>query len=70
MWLVNATTLKLHQFSESNIPQYSILSHTWEDEEVTFQELVLPSSRVESKKGYLKIKQTCIRALEHGIQYA
>jgi hypothetical protein len=70
MWLVNATMLKLHQFSESNIPQYSILSHTWEDEEVTFQELVLPSSRVESKKGYLKIKQTCIRALEHGIQYA
>jgi hypothetical protein len=70
MWLVNATTLKLRQFSGSDIPQYSILSHTWGDEEVTFQELELPSIMVESKKGYLKVKQTCIRALEHGLQYA
>jgi hypothetical protein len=70
MWLINATTLKLHQFFGSNIPEYSILSHTWEDEEITFQELALPSSRVIRKKGYIKVKETCLRALDHGVQYA
>jgi hypothetical protein len=39
MWLVNCRTLKLEQFVGSNIPKYAILSHTWEKEEVRFQEL-------------------------------
>jgi len=68
MWLVNAVTLKLEHFISSNIPKYGILSHTWEDEEVTFQELALPSAV--SKKGYIKIKRTCAQALKHGLQYA
>jgi hypothetical protein len=29
----------LEQFVGSNIPKYAILSHTWEKEEVSFQEL-------------------------------
>jgi hypothetical protein len=39
MWLVNCNTLKLEYFMGSNIPKYAILSYTWEEEEVTFQEL-------------------------------
>jgi len=70
MWLVDASTLELQQFFGSNIPKYCILSHTWEEEEVTFQELALLSSRVVSKKGFIKVKETCLRALEHGVQYA
>jgi hypothetical protein len=68
MWLVNSSTLQLEYFVGSNTPSYVILSHTWEDEEVTFQELAQPSAV--SKKGYLKIKETCLKARRHGHRYA
>jgi hypothetical protein len=41
MRLLNTTTLKLTQFSR-DVPPYAILSHTWGDEEVTFQDIDLP----------------------------
>jgi hypothetical protein len=68
MWLINARTLKLEDFIGSNIPEYAILSHTWEDEEVSFQDMGHRSAR--AKKGYAKIKETCTRALRHGLEYA
>lgn len=37
MRLINAKTLKFEEFFDS-IPQYTILSHTWGNAEVTFQE--------------------------------
>jgi len=36
MWLINARTYKLEWFSENKIPPYSILSHTWSDDELSF----------------------------------
>ncbi|TVY47504.1 Vegetative incompatibility protein HET-E-1 [Lachnellula cervina] len=68
MWLVNVKTYRLEEFSGSEIPKYAILSHTWEEEEVTFQEINRRSAL--SKKGYAKIKETCIRARRHGLHYA
>jgi hypothetical protein len=68
MWLVNSSTLNLEYFVGSNIPKYAILSHTWEDEEVSLQELAQHFAA--SKKGYIKIKETCVRARRHGLQYA
>ncbi len=84
MWLVNCTTLTLECFIGSNIPKYAILSHTWEEEEVTFQELDrhhpgdldLPEPRLRqhiydtTPKGYHKIWETCFKARRHGFQYA
>jgi hypothetical protein len=84
MWLVNCTTLKLEHFIGSNIPKYAILSHTWEEEEVTFHELDrhrpgnldLPEPRLRqliydtTPKGYHKIWETCFKARKHGFQYA
>jgi hypothetical protein len=84
MWLVNCTTLKLEYFIGSNIPKYTILSHTWEEEEVTFHELdqhhpgnlELPEARLRqliydtTPKGYHKIWETCFKARKHGFQYA
>lgn len=60
--------MKLEQFIGSQIPEYGILSHTWEDDEVTFQDMALPSAA--AKKGYAKIKETCARARSYGLQYA
>jgi hypothetical protein len=68
MRLINVETNRLEEFDESEIPQYAILSHTWGDEEVSFQEINQGSAS--SKKGYSKIRETCIRARRHGLQYA
>ncbi|KAF5363040.1 hypothetical protein D9758_012636 [Tetrapyrgos nigripes] len=38
MRLLNTKTLRLEEFFDE-IPPYAILSHTWEDEEVTFQDI-------------------------------
>ena len=39
MRLINVKTGALEEFSAANIPKYAILSHTWGDDEVTFQDL-------------------------------
>ena len=38
MRLINVLTGKLEEFFDQNIPQYHILSHTWGDDEISFQE--------------------------------
>jgi hypothetical protein len=68
MRLINTGTLDLHDFYLSEIPPYAILSHTWGDSEVTFQDMALPNRSL--KKGYAKITQTCHLALEHGLGFA
>ncbi len=39
MRLLHTSTLKLREFHDDEIPDYAILSHTWEDGEVSFQEM-------------------------------
>ncbi|QDS77536.1 hypothetical protein FKW77_000947 [Venturia effusa] len=68
MRLINTTTHELHDFPYHPMPEYAILSHTWGDDEVIFQEMT-HSSRF-SKAGYTKIRGTCQLAIEHGLQYA
>lgn len=68
MWLLNTQTIKLEFFhSEVNAPKYAILSHTWDEEEVAFQEIETVAA-VE-KKGYSKIEGTCRLARDSGIEY-
>ncbi|KXX74108.1 Vegetative incompatibility protein HET-E-1 [Madurella mycetomatis] len=42
------------------VPPYAILSHTWGDQEVTFQEIDMPER--EKKKGFAKILGCCRQA--------
>ncbi|KAF4617125.1 hypothetical protein D9613_005781 [Agrocybe pediades] len=73
--LINTKTITIEDFWHK-VPAYAILSHTWGDEEVTFQEMKSrenhPQSRssIEKKKGFMKIKRTCEQALSSGIPYA
>lgn len=68
MRLINATTLKLEDFSLKPKPKYAILSHTWEvDEEVSYHEM-LDESYLE-KKGWDKIRNTCTLALQNDLNY-
>ena len=68
MWLINTNTGLLEHFVGAAIPKYATLSHTWSTDEVTFEEISLPSSR--SKNGYRKITMTCQLATQAGLQYA
>ncbi|KAF2499418.1 hypothetical protein BU16DRAFT_454367, partial [Lophium mytilinum] len=61
-------TIKLHEFFGNAIPNYAILSHRWEDGEVSFQDLRNP--QVASRKaGWSKIKRFCEKAAESGYRY-
>lgn len=68
MRLLHARTLKSEEFFGANIPPYAILSHRWEDAEVTFQDVESGSGT--DKKGWGKIKGCCERAAKDGWDYA
>lgn len=61
-------TLELHEFFGFKIPEYAILSRRWEEEEVTYQDLV--AGRGPNMKGYSKVKNCCEQALSDGWQWA
>ncbi|OCT46825.1 hypothetical protein CLCR_01935 [Cladophialophora carrionii] len=67
MWLLNTTTLRLHEF-HSNPPPYAILSHTWGKEEVLFQDL--GTADYKRKEGHRKIEDCCAQAEADGFEYA
>ncbi|KAJ3578295.1 hypothetical protein NPX13_g2264 [Xylaria arbuscula] len=69
MWLIDTTTMKLDQVVDLNGNPYAILSHTWEEEEVTFQEFQ-DLETAQQKKGFAKIRETCRLAASRGLQYA
>ncbi|GAW15405.1 hypothetical protein ANO14919_048140 [Xylariales sp. No.14919] len=72
MRLINVETLTLEEFMVMSPDSvgYAILSHTWEDGEVTFQDFTSPGSKREDKKGFGKIMKTCELARRDGIKYA
>ena len=70
MRLLHSATETLTSFdTDGSIPPYAILSHRWEDDEVTFQEVNSQDPAVKKKKGYRKIRQACSRAQQQGIAW-
>ncbi|OHW96933.1 HET domain containing protein [Colletotrichum incanum] len=67
MRLLNAETLQLQEFYDHNVPDYAILSHTWEEEEATLQDLTNPASA--TKKGFSKIRACCAQAITDGYKW-
>lgn len=67
MRLLNTSTLQVEDFLEREVPEYAILSHTWQEDEVTFQDI--QSAEVVDKKGYVKIRKCCDRAIADGYSY-
>ncbi|KAH7406437.1 hypothetical protein DE146DRAFT_607355 [Phaeosphaeria sp. MPI-PUGE-AT-0046c] len=72
MRLIKATTLEIEEFlSEDKVPPFAILSHTWEEDECTLQQMQnAETNMVTKRKGYQKIRQCCEQALEDGLQWA
>ncbi|KAH9429100.1 hypothetical protein MCOR02_010510 [Pyricularia oryzae] len=70
MWLINTKTLRLEQFDDpSTLPKYAILSHTWENDEVSFQD-IQSIDAARQKKGFSKIVGIRALALEADIDFA
>lgn len=68
MWLINVRTRLLEEYVGSNVPSYAILSHTWDEDEVSFQQY--NSGDFKGRRGYNKIHMTCVTAEEEGLSYA
>lgn len=70
MHLLNVDSLRLETFYNEKIPSYAILSHTWENEEITFEKIQRPDSpSVRSQAGFEKIRKTCEQAKLDEHQY-
>ncbi|KAI0199439.1 HET domain-containing protein [Astrocystis sublimbata] len=69
MWLINIHSMKLEEATPPHLPAYAILSHTWEEEEVTFQDFADLDVLAEGKVGFRKIRNTCELAAARGISY-
>jgi hypothetical protein len=68
MRLLDVHRLELKQFmDDKKRPPYAILSHTWGDGEVSFQDL--PTSAARSMSGFSKIKKCCELAIQDGFEY-
>ncbi|OAL54749.1 HET-domain-containing protein [Pyrenochaeta sp. DS3sAY3a] len=67
MRLINTTSLQVEEFLSNDAVDYVILSHTWEEEEVTLQDI--QSGAAISKKGYAKITSCCQKAARDGFTY-
>ncbi|KAI1278999.1 heterokaryon incompatibility protein-domain-containing protein [Xylaria sp. FL0933] len=68
MRLINVHTLVISEFHGNRIPRYAILSHTWDEEEVTLQDM--RGGIAPSRKGYRKIELCCEQARFDGLPYA
>lgn len=66
MHLLNTSTLKLTYYV-NRVPAYAILSHTWGDEEVTFDDIEKPHAV--SMIGYQKILKSCAQARHDGFEW-
>ncbi len=63
MRLINTKTRVFEEFMGRNVPAYAILSHTWEEQEVSYDDYI--QGKQHSKKGYKKINMTCQMAAEN-----
>ena len=73
MRLLRTSTLEVHEYYGENIPRYAILSHTWGDEEVSFQQLQRMKSdksvELDALEGGRKIRESCKLAARDRHQY-
>jgi hypothetical protein len=70
MWLLNTTTLSLQEFFGASIPRYAILSHTWGQDELLFQDIHPHASLTSYQKlGHQKVTAFCALAQKEGYEW-
>ena len=68
MRLLNTASLELVEFTGDDIPQYAILSHTWGDREITFEDMKVAATK--SLKQFAKIASCCAQARKDELDWA
>lgn len=66
MRLLNTKSLEVEEFFDENIPPYAILSHTWGDGEVSFQDIQSPEFARQARAGFAKVESACALASSQG----
>jgi hypothetical protein len=70
MRLLDVGTGEFTLFTGSDTPAYATLSHTWGDDEITFNDLeTLSQPELEKRKGYSKLKSARWQAILDGYGY-
>ncbi|KAJ3565758.1 hypothetical protein NPX13_g7382 [Xylaria arbuscula] len=70
MWLIHITSksLELKEVTPPDVPPYAILSHTWENDEITCQEF--KNMKIDNgKAGLIKIQKACHLARSKDFEY-
>ncbi|KAL8689130.1 MAG: hypothetical protein Q9218_005127 [Villophora microphyllina] len=67
MWLLDTSSITLHEFNGDIVPEYAILSHTWGKGEVSHQLIRKPEAI--HLAGYRKITACCRLAAAQGFKY-
>jgi hypothetical protein len=67
MRLLNTDTLEIHQFFGITTPSYAILSHRWEADEVSFQDV--RDRQNLNAYGWAKVNRCCALAKRNGHLY-
>jgi hypothetical protein len=68
MRLINTTTQTLDEFESAETPPYAILSHTWTNGEITYQDLA-NERKAGKEAGYAKLDNGCKVAAAAGFDY-
>ncbi|KAI0423795.1 hypothetical protein F5Y09DRAFT_326375, partial [Xylaria sp. FL1042] len=68
MRLLKVSPLALHEFSESDVPTYAILSHTWGEEEILLED-IRHIEQAKTKRGFEKVHRACQLAKSQGYKY-
>lgn len=72
MWLIGTESERLCYFADPSVVKYAILSHTWGEQEITFQDMArieAGDKHILKKIGYNKIKGACSLARRQGLDY-
>ena len=70
MHLLNTSTRKVQEFSHGRIPPYVILSHRWEDKEISYKDLTEPKQDPSKLKGWTKLNSFCSLVRQDGWEWA
>ena len=68
MRLINAHTRKLEEVWDENVKKYAILSHRWENGEVSYHDMQNPAG-ASNMKGFAKILKACDHTVSDGYDY-
>jgi hypothetical protein len=71
MRLLNSKSLQLHSFEdERKAPPYAILSHTWADDELSFEKMASPGALEDrASQGVRKVLKCAEQAKKDGLEY-